>query len=451
MGLLLLRVATRKGTHMDITFNKIVSFAPSAHNRDDVGMPKTCQVGGTIRARYSSASITRVIREHVRTRLIQKSKGIMSDTCLLPMAVLKRLREDRQNIDPKLLGRLLVLLLPANCLDKEWFLDPAVLKCRYAGRYTSEDINGISSFIAKNLDEMQGSDEFKELLAIEAKLVEEHKNKGKAKKKDGQKKNDEPKTTKNRFSKALKESLSGLPIPTDLSLFGRFLADKEMPIETVVSSVQVSDAFSTHESLPERDFFSRGDDFSKEFKQQGSSIIGTKYFNAPTMFFEANVNLDGMIANMIAQDPKVNKEDVKAAALEGISLFMEAWAFSMTKVGQTSSSDYPLPSFLGVTVAECPITYKPAFVQPVYYANESYRNDAISESVNRLLQSKDVNGFLFSLNKVTKFDRWISTTETKEPKPERAKSFDDLNKEFVASMGKIIDQVVEQTVANLPR
>ena len=52
---------------MIIELHAIQSFAPNLLNRDDTGMPKDCVFGGHRRARVSSQSWKRAIRQLMRT------------------------------------------------------------------------------------------------------------------------------------------------------------------------------------------------------------------------------------------------------------------------------------------------------------------------------------------------------------------------------------------------
>ena len=51
---------------MFLDLHILQSFAPANLNRDDTGAPKECVFGGTRRARISSQSLKRAIREAFR-------------------------------------------------------------------------------------------------------------------------------------------------------------------------------------------------------------------------------------------------------------------------------------------------------------------------------------------------------------------------------------------------
>src|SRR5205823_477464 len=78
---------------MFVELHILQNFAPSNLNRDDTGAPKSCVFGGVPRARISSQSLKRRVREFVKGRGLLSEENLAQRTLRLVDEVTKRLRE----------------------------------------------------------------------------------------------------------------------------------------------------------------------------------------------------------------------------------------------------------------------------------------------------------------------------------------------------------------------
>ena len=74
----------------------------------------------------------------------------------------------------------------------------------------------------------------------------------------------------------------------DLALFGRMVADN--PELNVDASAQVAHAISTHEIIPEYDYFTALDDL-QEKEKSGAALIQTTQYDSATLYRYANINM----------------------------------------------------------------------------------------------------------------------------------------------------------------
>jgi len=428
--------------------HKLVAHAPSSKNRDDAGNPKTIMVGGTERIRYPSASIARVVRECVREVLIDRENNHVYHTAQLPREVMSRL----PLLPPEKISMILSVLLPMNDLVKEWWKNLAEMRCSSSHRYTDTEIFSTSDYINSRWDVILGSPEYaertkwideqiekeeqkklskaaakeekakeKELLKKmskeeKEKYLKEAKAKAKAKKDedDGEDKKDKKKDklAGNRFAKELQKILSELPVSLDLAIFGRFLADKNQLIETIISAVCTADAFSTSETRTQNDPWVSKDDLSDKFKTQGGTGMGTRYVSSQVMFYSGTINVEALMYNLAKQGIK---GDLREAAVTAIMIFVEAWGMAKSRVGQTSSADFSPPAFFNISAYEDtePTTFQAAFFKPIYYADEVFRKDPVLESIRQYKDGKGRYVEKWDLDKHTLFDKWLSIEDEK--------------------------------------
>ncbi|HZQ38328.1 MAG TPA: type I-E CRISPR-associated protein Cas7/Cse4/CasC, partial [Dehalococcoidia bacterium] len=76
---------------MFVELHILQNFAPSNLNRDDTGAPKSCTFGGVPRARISSQSLKRRVREYVKQNGLLPEANLAERTLRLVDEVTKRL------------------------------------------------------------------------------------------------------------------------------------------------------------------------------------------------------------------------------------------------------------------------------------------------------------------------------------------------------------------------
>lgn len=218
-----------KRIYVDV--NAIQTLPPSNINRDDTGSPKTAQYGGVIRARVSSQSWKKAMRDYFYNNSEFENIGVRT------LEIVKYLAEEIKRLKPSLTDE------DALKLANETF--------KAAGIGTKDNKAKALFFLGKSQRD-----------ALAKAAIDGEKDK-----------------------KKLQEILSSNPA-IDIALFGRMVADDQNLNED--ASAQVAHAISTHQVSNEYDFFTAVDDISKE-ESQGAGMLGTVEYNSSTLYRYANV------------------------------------------------------------------------------------------------------------------------------------------------------------------
>ena len=145
----------------------------------------------------------------------------------------------------------------------------------------------------------------------------------------------------------------GVGHPLDVALFGRMVAD--LPDLNVDAAVQVAHAISTHAAQTQFDYFTAVDD-EQEKDETGAGMIGTVEFNSATLYRFATIAVPQLAATL----------GDRAAAVDGVTRFIDAFARSMPTGHQNSFGNRTRPSFLAVVIREDqPVNLVSAFEKPV--------------------------------------------------------------------------------------
>lgn len=298
-----------KNLYMDIN---IIQTVPSSNlNRDDTGAPKTALYGGVTRARVSSQSWKHVVRHAFMEDGVTAGSRTKEAVQLLANELLKQNSE----------------------LDEETALTKATDAFKLVGiKVDKKNETGALLLISKGQIE---------------KLAQYILNNEELDKKE--------------VKKVLKGDQS-----LDLALFGRMVADN--PELNVDAASQVAHAISTHEVIPEYDYFTALDDEQGE-DTSGAAMLGTIEFNSATLYRYANVNVNELVHNL-------NKTD----AIAGVSEFIKDFALSMPTGKQNTFANKTIPSYVMVTLRQdTPVNLVSAFEKPVV-SNDGY----VEKSVKRL-------------------------------------------------------------------
>jgi len=221
---------------MKIEIHVLQNFAPSCLNRDDTNTPKTCEFGGALRARVSSQSWKKAIRDYfreenavptgIRTKrlfelLKEKLRGEVLDE-----KIVKFLEEHYSKFDKEAKDRSAVLLF-----------------------ISEQEIEAIAYCLRHDLDK-----------------------------------------------KATAEKLAGAGMSVDLALFGRMLAEnKGMSID---GACQVAHALSTHRVNMETDYFTAVDDLVQEADESGAGMVGIQGYNSACLYRYAMVDVEQLSKNL---------------------------------------------------------------------------------------------------------------------------------------------------------
>lgn len=289
------RKIMRKNLYVDI---HVVQAVPSSNiNRDDTGAPKTAFYGGVTRARVSSQAWKRAVRK----AFAEEDECIGIRTKRIPQLLAAKLQE----LDPE--------------LDESQAMSKAVealKECKIKTGKTYE--TGALLMVAPG-----------QIAKLAAYIL------------------DNEKLDKKEVKNVL---ISGNSL--DLALFGRMVADN--PELNVDASAQVAHAISTHEIIPEYDYFTALDDL-QEKDTSGAALIQTTQYDSATLYRYANINMHELQGNLGARD-----------AIKGAITFIKDFVLSMPTGKQNSFANKTLPNYVMVTVRnDTPVNLVSAFESPV--------------------------------------------------------------------------------------
>ena len=231
-----------------IELHLLQSFPVSCLNRDDVGSPKTAVFGGVNRARLSSQSLKRAIREFAQDNLPgARFGGQRTKLIVQPLAdALKK----HGVADEKTAAE-----HAANIADKLAKLD-AKAEPPQVGTLTflaPSEIDSIAQQVAELLKTNPKSKDYEKHL--------------------------------DKYCKA-----AGLLDGADIAIFGRMAAS--LPSLTLEGAAMFSHALSTHKSDNDLDFYSAVDDRKPKGDDAGAGMIGTLEFSSAVYYRYAALNLD---------------------------------------------------------------------------------------------------------------------------------------------------------------
>ena len=303
---------TNNNLYVDI---HVIQTVPAANiNRDDTGSPKKAIYGGVTRARVSSQSWKRAMRMQFNQES-QDEAGIRTKE--LPALLVKGLKTADSTLSDD--------DATAKMHD---VLDAAGIKV------TKDGQTGALFLISKGQIEK---------IAKYA-LANEELDK-----------------------KALKKVFNGEQ-SLDLALFGRMVADN--PELNVEATAQVAHAISTHEIVPEFDYFTALDDLQPE-DNAGAAMLGTIEYNSSTLYRYANLNFAELSADLGTE-----------TAVQGALSYIKSFLVSMPTGKQNTFANKTLPNYVIVTLRDdTPVNLVSAFEDPVK-SNNGY----VEPSIKRLEQ-----------------------------------------------------------------
>lgn len=214
-----------------VDMHAIQIVPPSNLNRDDTGSPKTAQYGGVKRARVSSQSWKRAMREYFNV------EGEISNVGVRTLEIVKYVAE-------KIIE-----------LDDSISMEVAMAKAKDVIEKSHIKLSDNKAKALFFLGDTQAKGLAKAAI------------------------NDES------DKKKIEEILNGNK-PIDIALFGRMVADN--PVLNEDASSQVAHAISTHGVQTEFDFYTAVDDLAPE-DNAGAGMLGTIEFNSSTLYRYANV------------------------------------------------------------------------------------------------------------------------------------------------------------------
>ena len=250
-----------KNNNLYVDVHVLQTVPPSCVNRDDTGTPKQCIFGGVRRARVSSQSWKRAVRQAFRSMyapddLANRTKNIVG-------MVARQIKAIDETVDD--------IALAIKVLE------------------------GAGLSISKK-DPKKGTDALFFMSEAQAKALANivTTNSGENLDKD-----------------ACKKALMNNP-SIDMALFGRMVASD--PSLNYDASVMVAHALSTHKVQTEFDYFTAVDDLSAE-DNAGAGHLGTVEYNSSTLYRYASVNVKDLSDNLGEDTPLAVRNFVEAFLL----------------------------------------------------------------------------------------------------------------------------------------
>ncbi len=231
-----------------LDIHAIQTLPPSNINRDDTGSPKTAQYGGVMRARVSSQSWKKAMRDYFNTNGEQQNVGVRT------LEIVNYVAAKIVQLD--------------SSIEEQDAIKLADKTLNKAGIKTKDNKAKALFF----LGDIQATN-----LANAA-------------------------INNNEDKKELQKIIKNNPA-VDIALFGRMVADD--PSLNEDASAQVAHAISTHAVQSEFDYFTAIDDLSPE-DNAGAGMIGTIEFNSSTLYRYANVAVHELLKQLQDKEATIN-------------------------------------------------------------------------------------------------------------------------------------------------
>ncbi len=316
------------------------NFAPSNLNRDDTGSPKDAIFGGYRRARISSQSLKRAMREYVRDHPQGLAAEDMAVRTKQVVGELVELLTARGRVETESQPRV-VAALGGVGLKFEHDQESDTYQAQYLLFMGRRELERLAELIDQHWDQL-------DLTAPEPGAA---KATGKAGKQAARK------AVPKAVTDALKRVLDGGKA-VDLALFGRMLAD--LPEKNQDAACQVAHALSTHAVEREFDFYTAVDDV-KDLDvnaDAGAGMLGTIEFNSACFYRYVALDLAQLRKNLQGDDTLL---------LRGVEAFLRALAKAKPTGKQNSFAAHNDPAYIACTVRRDadPRNLANAFERPV--------------------------------------------------------------------------------------
>jgi len=332
---------------MKVELHLIQNLAPSCLNRDDTGTPKDCDFGGVRRARISSQSWKRAIRESFADadgvapqRRAVRTRRVVDDVASRLEAV-GRPREEAE--------RAVVAALAAVGLG----VDAATLATQYLLFLPTRAFDALARLLDERWEDLAAARSMSSLAKKGAALEPD-------------------------LMRAVKEVLAPVGASPEIALFGRMIADNRD--WNVDAACQVAHAISTHASAVEFDFFTAMDDLLPR-GAGGAGMLGTSAFNAPCFYRYLLVDMDQLADNLAADE----LEPPAAAELSRATLhaFLRGAISTLPSGRQNAMAAHNPPSFILAVVrdAGAPMSLANAFARPVPPRTFGKHDDLVEGSI----------------------------------------------------------------------
>lgn len=356
------------------------SFAPSLLNRDDTGSPKDCLFGGQRRARVSSQSWKKAMRDYARERELLSEEQLAVRSKRLHKKLKDKLAgEEGKGFEAEvadyvaeavlaLIGAFHVETDESNSEESEQPFSNRELKSEYLVFLGNDRIDAVAKTLKENEDTARKA-------AEAAKKYREDLRKDKYKGALDNKGNFKKAVIKEfgkDLTQQLEQALDGGKA-VDLALFGRMLAD--LPEKNVDGATQVAHALSTHAVSREFDYYTAVDDLKPD-DISGADMIGTIEFNSACYYRYGAVDLEKLWKNLGGkrEDGKVTQKVDDDLFEAGLRALLRAFVESIPSGKQNSFAAQNPPSFgaFRVQADAQPRNLANAFEKPVQRSDEGF-------------------------------------------------------------------------------
>ena len=313
---------------MLIEIHMIQNHSPSNLNRDDLGAPKTCYFGGTLRSRISSQCLKRSIR------MSDEFKGLLGGI---------RTRQLAKLVAEKVTGA-----------EAKKRAEKILADCGFKTKETKNTENGEGSQRSKMLVYTT-----KEAVSEMANLLQ----------------NSGSKTDEDLSKDFARLIASSVSVP-DMALYGRMLEPDKSAAKiwekletTVEAALQAAHAISTHDARPEVDYYVAADDVPGTDK--GAGYVDEAMYASACFYKYFSIDWNQLVKNLNS-----NKE----LAAHTVVAFIRAAAIVTPTGKQNSFAAHNQPDGILVELRNTPISYANAFVKPAIQGER----DLVEESIFQL-------------------------------------------------------------------
>ncbi|MFD6465349.1 type I-E CRISPR-associated protein Cas7/Cse4/CasC [Streptomyces goshikiensis] len=332
-----------------LALHALQTLPPSNPNRDDLGSPKTAVYGGVPRARVSSQSWKRAMREHflsaglipaedlgVRTR---QGIGLLTDALLQQSP---DLGETATAVAETVLGFVTGATTDTAAARRKTKVTaaPATRETLFLGR---RQITRLAELTIPGIDDISAFLKIKENAAA---------------------------------VRAAGSSRDAV----DIALFGRMVATGDDL--TLDAAVQVAHALAVHRTPVETDFFAAVDDLTRD---SGAGMIGRREFLSPTLYRHAVLTGPDLAANLCDYAGAMSPLQVTDA-------FVRAFAESIPTGHITSYAHTTRPTLLIATVTGTPLNMIGAFETPVETTGGGHQSTAAARLAEHITHTTAAYG-----------------------------------------------------------
>ena len=357
----------------------IQSVPVACLNRDDLNSPKTAVFGGVQRARVSSQSWKRAIREMAKELDSSLFKGNRSRRMVYELTTKLESKDVAKDIAVIIAEQVAGIVETLDSKkDTDGFKKVKTLMFFSDAEYDAI-ANAITDDVKKSAETVVSSSNTVEAHKVNLKEIDNNKDEQEKAKKELESLKKQMEKNKKALLKAFNDKSIRAAIKSaqlkdaaDIALFGRMVASDHSL--TVEAASMFSHALSTHKADNEIDFFAAVDDLQSK-EESGAGMTSTLEFNSATYYRFAALNLN-MLADTehLASMTREERQNV-------VRTFVEATVKAIPGARKNTMNSNTLPVYVLSVVREKghPIQLVNAFENPIK-STQGY----IDESIKRL-------------------------------------------------------------------